>query len=72
MTQDIYDDIRRAVARCIPQNSMLRIGPLAASIAERHASVSARAVAEELLQAGVAAAVPIEIEMPSGQRVEPE
>ena len=70
MANNIDDDVRAAVARCIPGNSVLRIGPISTRIAEESdEAVSPGAVARELVLAGVAAGVPIEIEMPSGDMI---
>ena len=67
MAETIDDAVRQAVARCIPENTVLRIRPVSTQIAagHRHEGLSPGMVAEELLAAGVAAGVPIEIEMPS-------
>ncbi|HWT31718.1 MAG TPA: hypothetical protein VN240_11915 [Propylenella sp.] len=65
MANNIDDDVREAVARCIPDNSVLRIRPVSARIAtSSEVAVCPGAVARELMLAGVAAGVPIEIETP--------
>jgi hypothetical protein len=65
----IVDEVREAVARCIPENRVLRIRPVSAAIAASHAEegLSPAIIAEELLAAGLAAGVPIENETPSDQ-----
>ncbi len=70
MAYMIHDDVREAVARCIPDNTVLRICRISTKIAAAHAQegLSPRKVAHELLAAGVAAGVPIEIEMPADGR----
>ena len=67
MEDTIDEKVREAVARCIPQNTVLRIRPVSTQIAAARPEdgVSPAMVAQELLAAGVAAGVPIEMEMPA-------
>jgi hypothetical protein len=52
----IHEKVRQAVAGCIPENTVLRIGPVAARIAgHAEEGISPKIVAQELLEAGVAA-----------------
>jgi hypothetical protein len=66
MTRTIHDDIRQEVARCAAEKAILRIAPVATRIAADHvdSGVSVNEIASRLLEAGIAAAVPLEIEMP--------
>lgn len=62
----IDEDVRRAVARCVAENAILRVGPVATRIATAHMTkgVSVQAIAAMLLKAGISAAVAMEIQMP--------
>lgn len=66
MSQTIQDDVTREVSRCIAENSILRISPLATRITADHrdTAFSVNAVASMLLEAGISAAIPIEIQTP--------
>jgi hypothetical protein len=66
MPLNIHDEVRREVARCVTENIVLRIAPAAARIAadRPHSGLSAAKVASMLLEAGISAAVPIEIDTP--------
>ena len=66
MPSTIHEEVRREVARCVSENLILRIAPAANRItAGRLANgFSVNMVASLLLEAGISAAVPIEIEMP--------
>jgi hypothetical protein len=66
MTSTIHDDIRHEVARCVAERAILRIAPAATRIAANHvdSGVSVNEVASRLLEVGISAAVPLEIEMP--------
>jgi hypothetical protein len=70
MTGTIHDDIRQEVARCVAEKAILRIAPAATRIAAGHidSGVSVNEVASRLLEAGISAAVPLEIEMPDASR----
>ena len=60
----IQEEVRREVARCVSENAILRIAPVASRITHVHGSTdySAEMVASLLLEAGISAAVPIEID----------
>lgn len=63
MSYSVHEDVRREVARCIGQNAILRVAPVAVRIAAGpHCPLTANSVALMLMQAGAAAAVPMEIE----------
>jgi hypothetical protein len=72
MPTTVQDDVRRAVARCIPRGEILRTGEIATQIAAIHKGegVSTKTIADLLLQAGIAAGVPIEIETPKKASVQ--
>lgn len=61
MPSSVYEDVRRAVARCIPDDRVLRVHEVAHRIAAAHAGGEALAkqVAEQLLAAAIAARVPV-------------
>ena len=67
MTDKVFEEVRRAVADCIPGDRILRIWSVAEKIAERFAAerISSDVVARYLLEAGVAAGIPIEMDRPS-------
>ena len=72
MRYSVHEEIRREVARCIGQNTILRIAPAAMRIAARQrCSFTPASIALMLMRAGMAAAVPMEIETPGkgGPRV---
>jgi len=66
MANTIHEAVQREVARCVNENVILRIAPAANRIRARNlgGGYSANKVASMLLEAGIDAAVPIEIEMP--------
>ena len=61
MPSDVYEDVRRAVARCIPEDRVLRVHEVAHRIAAAHAGGEAlvKRIAEQLLAAAIAARVPV-------------
>jgi hypothetical protein len=67
MIHQIEEDVRRAVARCIEHGSMLRIRAASLQIKSRSKAMnpSAREIALDLLRAGIAARIPLEIELPA-------
>ena len=69
----IQEEVRREVARCVTENAILRIAPAATRITADHmgAGFSVNTVASMLLEAGISAAVPIEIEMPEREAIAP-
>ena len=66
MSFTIHEEVRREVARCISENLILRIAPAATRITAGHLAngFSVNMIASLLLEAGMSAAVPIEMEMP--------
>jgi hypothetical protein len=68
MPETIYEKVRETVARCIPDNRLLRIRRVSTEIVAclSEEDLSPEIVPQELLAAGVAARLPIEIETPSG------
>jgi hypothetical protein len=66
MAFTIQEEVRREVARCVSEKAILRIAPVATRITADHmgAGISVNAIASMLLEAGISAAVPIEIETP--------
>ena len=66
MSFTIHEEVRREVARCISENLILRIAPAAVRITAGHLAngFSVNMIASLLLEAGISAAVPIEMEMP--------
>ena len=66
MSFTIHEEVRREVARCVSENVILRIGPVATRITAGQAAngFSVKMIAAMLLEAGISAAVPIEIETP--------
>ena len=70
MSFTIHEEVRREVARCVSENAILRIAPVAARITAGHSAdgFSIGMIATLLLEAGISAAVPIEIEVPDAGR----
>lgn len=66
MSFSIHEEVRREVARCVSENVILRIAPVAARIIAGHLAngLSVNMIASMLLEAGISAAVPIEIDTP--------
>ena len=64
MSSSLAEDIRRVVAEAIRQGSMLRVAETARALASAHPEegLCANAVADMLMEAGIQARVPLEID----------
>lgn len=65
MATSLLEEVRREVARCVRDNSILRMSSAAQRVSQRiGADVPLTAIASLLLEAGIAAYVAVEIETP--------
>ncbi len=60
------EEIRKSVANCIQNRSILRVGSVGQRLADVHRNqgISSELICEMLLQAGISAGVPVEIDSP--------